>query len=227
MGKWALLGAGLTVSFALLTALIGSGMAQYAQLSAPPEAQRLQWPLQVENTQLVALELAEYEGPFYEDDSGEEVAGVTALVVENRGGTAVYQGRVELLRGDRWLIFDFTWLPPGAKVLVPERGRTPFQPLPVTGCKGWCTGIYPEYSGAVTAQALSGGIRLVNHTTQTVAQVSVVYRTFDKESGMYIGGIACAVDMQKLPPGDVLLDCPYRYSPEDTRLVGVLVTAEP
>lgn len=224
MGKWVVLAAGLAVSLCLLTGLVTGAAETYTQeLETQPVPELIALPCPVEGTELMLLELAEYEGPFYEDGSGEEVAGVCAAVIENRGGTTVYEGCVTLRDGGRELTFRLTWLPPGSKILVPEVGRKAFAQGEWISCTGWSTGIYPEYTGAVTALRLLDGISLTNHTTQTIGSVSVIYKRFDRESGMYIGGNAMSLEWTDLPPGTWMRDKPHRYERDSVRIVGILV----
>lgn len=225
MRKWMMLLAGLSVSAVLLAQLCRDGVLQYrsARAAEPSARQELELPLAVEGTQLVAVELAEYEGPFWEDGSGQEVAGICALVIENRGGIMASQGAVTLETEDARLVFEFSCLPPGARVLVPERNRAPAVQGGILLCKGWSAGIYPEITGAVTARA--GGMDslvLTNHTTQPIPNVTVIYKSYDRESDMYIGGVSHSLFLERLQSGESRIVNPPTYAAPYSKVVCVL-----
>lgn len=223
MHRWGMLAVGLCVSGMLLAALTSRVAADPPQ-EVPAAREAVALPCAVENTQLLIREPAVYEGPFWEDGSGEEVSDVFALVVENAGGTMILQGQILLETEAGTLEFVISWLPPDAVALVPERNRAPAREVRITGCSGWNTTIYPEMSGAVTA-AEQGLAELVfiNHTTQPITQVEAWYRSYDAQSGMYIGGRAERVRMVDLMPGEERKLSPYRYVKGYSRVVSILL----
>ncbi len=180
-------------------------------------------PYVVENTQLVIRELAVYEGPFREDGSAEEVAEVAALVVENTGGVMISHAWICVLTDQGILEFSLHWLPADGVALVPEYNRAPAGGYRILSAKGWNTTLYPEISGAVTADEQGmGELVFTNHTTQPIATVEAVYRAYDSESGMYIGGSAETVELTQLQAGESRSITPAYYACGYAKVVYIL-----
>ena len=81
------------------------------------------FPIEVSETALWVLQLTDYRGPFLEDPNSQETVHSAAILVENRGGLYISAGAVILQRQEDQLVFEIRDLPPGAKVLVLEKGK--------------------------------------------------------------------------------------------------------
>ncbi len=183
-----------------------------AEETPPTTIQAISLPCPVEDTALVAVGLARYEGPFWEDGSDDEVADVAALVIENTGGTHVAQGAVILDWGSDRLVFELSALPPGQRVLVLEKDRKAYLQTDFLSCYGWTRGVYPENMGIVTLEDMGGSsMAVTNHTQGEIAAVRILYKNFDSGSGMYIGGVSYTTLVTDLRPGEVRQITPYRY----------------
>ena len=159
MHKWGILAVGLCVGGVLFAALTRRVAAEPAAEFCITEPATIELPCAVADTQLVIRGTAVYEGPYWEDGSGEEVANVLALVVENTGGTMILQGQI-LLKTERGVLeFSVSWLPPDEAVLVLEKNRASAGDCEIYSCSGWNTTIYPEMTGAVTASEQGMGER--------------------------------------------------------------------
>ncbi len=223
MRKWEILVVGLCIC----GGLCGTGTAKEPARSPRP-VQKWEMPRTVENTKLLLRELAAYEGPFWEDGSGEEVADIAALVVENVAGVMISHAQIILETDKGNLEFSIHWLPADGVALVPEAHRAPADDYRITGCSGWSTTIYPEISGAVTAREQGlGELVFTNHTTQPIAGVKAVYRPYDPGSGMYIGGSAQTLELAWLRAGEERCVTPVRYACGYTKVVCILLTAGP
>lgn len=226
MRRWGMLAVGFCISGWLMGVLVLGGMEQYrtAYPASASEPLLRSLPLEVEDTPMIAVELVAYDGPFWEDGSGEKVAGVCALVIENTGGTMICQGEVALQTRDSVLEFSFSWLPPDAKILVPERNRASAGVYMLSGCSGWCMTMYPENTGAVTVYEQGmGQLAFVNHSTQIIERVEAVFKSWDPEAQMYIGGSACTVYVDRLLPGEERPTLPWRYVSGYSKVVCVFL----
>lgn len=219
MRRAMLLIVGLGTGSLFLVLLLVSVAEQYAAVQAqemPPLT--LSFPCQVTGTQLQAVTLVSYEGPFWEDGSDQEVAGIAALVVKNTGDLYLAQGAVILEWRDLRMVFELTALPPGTQALVLEKDKAAFrQDLP-KDCYGWEREEYPEYNGAVITK--EGGVLTVTNVTKTtVPLVTVRYKNYDASSGMFIGGITYTAEAQNLLPGETRAIAPYHYAYGHSRVV--------
>ena len=221
---------GLGGCAALLTLLCITVAAQYVRLQMSPVEcsqqqiiQQISFPCRVEDTGLLAVRLASYDGPFLEDGSDEEVTGVAALVVENIGEDMVYEGAVILSQGGRFLVFEVMALPPGGCALVLEKDRCPYALADIDSCWGWVergSGLMPQNLGV--QQLGRASLLFSNLTEDTICEATVLFKSYDPVSGMYIGGIAYSVRVGELAPGEVRLVTPYHYASGYSKVVGIL-----
>ena len=189
--------------------------------SALPADPLLSFPCCVAGADLRVLQLASYEGPYWESYGDEEVVDVAALLIENTGGFLA-QGAVVLEWEDRRMVFELRDLPPGARVLVLEKDRQRFFMGMPTGCYGWETESYPEDMGHVTAEDAGGMyIAVINHTEGIVPVAEICYRSCDPSSGMYIGGISYRVEVRDLQPGERRIISPYHYASGSSEILYV------
>ena len=176
---------------------------------------------------MTALRLACYQGPFWEDGTGDTVTNVAALTVENTGGQMISQGAVVLEWEHRQLVFEVSAIPPGEKVLVLEQDR---QALPAgfpDRCYGWTQQIYPENMGHVTAED-SGESALVitNHTTDVIPVVTICYKSRARDRNLYYWGVSYSVEVRDLQPGEKRVLTPWRYICGSSDVVQILTYTE-
>lgn len=190
------------------------------QAQEPTVPLTLAFPCTVEGTDLQVLELVSYEGPFWEDGSDEEVAGIAALVVENTGILQLAQGAVILEWGSARMVFEMTTLPPGARALVLEKDRTAFRRDLPEGCYGWSREEYPEDNGAVVARE-GNALTITNVTQSIVPFVTVSFKNYDTGSGIYIGGITYTAQENLLLPGETRTIVPYHYACHYSRVINI------
>ena len=227
MYKWSILAVGLCVGGVLFAALARHVAAESAGEACMTEPEVIELPCALRDTQMTVREIAAYEGPYWEDGSGEEVADVFALVVENTGGTVILQGEIFLKTEYGVLEFEISWLPPEGVALIPEKNRASFCGARILECSGWNTTIYPEMTGAVTAEERGmGELVFVNRTTQPISRVEAWYRPLDPQSEMYIGGSAQGVVLEDLQPGEERAVLPFRYAKGYSKVVSILLSAE-
>lgn len=212
----------------MLTMMGKGAMVQNVELTEPePQEQVLSMPCAVKDTQMVAQLLAYYEGPFREDGSDEEVAGVAALVVENAGGTMISEGAVILEWGNDRLVFELYALPAGERALILEKDQKTWREQQLTACYGWERREYPENMGHVSVTDAGAGCMLVtNHTDAAIAVARIRYKSYHEESGMYIGGICYETVVEALAPGEQRIISPYHYLCGTSRVVCVTVEAD-
>ncbi len=217
----AMMGGILLVAF-LLSVTWQWGRAHARELTAQP----LAFPCGIAGSDMTALQLVRYEGPFWEDDSEAEVVDTAALLIENTGGYLA-EGAVILEWEDGRMVFELYDLPPGEKVLVLEKDRQRFRRGMPTGCYGWETEAHPENTGFVQVEDAGGMCMTVaNRTDQLVPVVQICYRSWDPGSGMFIGGISYRTEVRDLLPGERRHISPYHYASGSSKIVQVVTWVE-
>lgn len=219
----------------LLIAGMGAGGAMFfllvlsvtAQCRAVPVAmpQVGVFPWTVEGTELVALELASYEGPFWEDGTDEEVACIAGLVVENTGALQAAKGAVILEWEDARMVFELSGVPSGARILLLEKDRSAFRTDPPVRCYGWSQEAYPEINAAVMT-AEGNALFLANLSKSEIPVITVQFKHYDTDSGMFIGGITYTAQAEALLPQEVRGILPFHYAPGHSRVVSITTPAE-
>lgn len=186
-----------------------------------------QLPAPVQGACLEVITPACYEGLFWEDGSNRPVSDVAALVVKNTGGCYIAQGAVIMDWEEDRYVFDVSWLPPGETVLLLEKDGKMFYPHEEARFYGWTSVCFPERTGMV---AISGeepdGVSLYNKTNTTLPEVTLYYKHYDQESGMYIGGITYTYTVSQLLPGQSAPQKLPNYAAGYSRVVCVLDAGE-
>lgn len=221
MRRAMLLITGLGTGGILFALLLVSVAEQYTVVKAqelPPVT--LVFPYPVTGTTLHAVALVEYEGPFWEDGSDEEVAGIAALLVKNAGDLQIARGAVILEWEDKRMVFEMTSLPPGTQALVLEKDKAAFRQGAPKKCYGWAREEYPEYNGAV--QVREGDVlTVINLTESVVPMVTVCFKNYDAAADMFIGGITYTAEARQLQPGECRTIAPYHYVCGNSRVVSI------
>ena len=184
------------------------------------------FPLDIAGSEMRALQLVQYEGPFWEDESEVEVVNTAALVIENTGGY-IAEGAVVLEWGEGRMVFELFDLPPGERVLVLEKDRQSFRQGTPSGCYGWETEAYPENTGHVTVEDAGGmHMAVTNYAAGVIPVVQIWYKSCDPGSGMLIGGISYSVTLRNLQPGERRHVSPYHYASGSSKVVQVVTWVE-
>lgn len=183
-----------------------------------------QLPQKVQGTDLLAHSLGVYDGPFMEDGSGEEVIGITALVLENTGDSMIEKGEVILKSNQGDLTFSFSMLPPGAKILIPEGSRQKLRPAYFTSVSGFGRILEGESLADRILIEERDMITLVltNIAEEETDQLTLIFKTIDSPSEIWIGGNIHEVSLPILAPGETVEISPYGYVQGYTKVVAII-----
>ena len=140
--------------------------------------------------------------------------GVAALVLRNTGKESVSYGQVTVETEEGSLQFEFTALPPGAKLLVPEKNRSPYRGGAV--CSARCeklvmTQMSMEEDKIRVAANGMAGIVLENITDRTLERVYLRYKPYLSQEEVYIGGVTYRMEVGSLLPGQPVEIIPERF----------------
>jgi hypothetical protein len=181
-------------------------------------------PELVSGSELRVQALVQYEGAYWEDGTGEYVSNVAALMLYNPSDADVSCGQVFLMLQDQEYVFEFTYLPAGGRLLVPEKNRLPYVRERVTHCR---TGemVFDNFGAEdkglrLTPNGLSG-ILLENTTQETMDQVTVLYKLYLAEQDVYLGGTTYAYTVENLSPGEIREIIPPKFVWGYSKLVDI------
>jgi hypothetical protein len=172
----------------------------------------LELPCVVRGSRLVVEKLVCYEGDFWEDGTDRYVTDVMALVVHNPGNTTIRRAELSVSQGERQLLFVITYLPPNSRVLVLERNQCGFAAESLTGCR--CIGLEEQSVEPQTDIRLeNAGIRnlWLYNDAEFPQQITLHYKRFDTEQGVYLGGITYQLAVGPIAPGKQRNVSPLRY----------------
>lgn len=185
-----------------------------AQTEVSSSEQESALPERVPGTQLRIQALVQYEGPYWEDGSGEYVANVAALMLHNASENGIAYARVTLVLEEQEYLFEFTYLPAGARLLVPEKNRLPYVRGKVTDCR--CGELITGDFGMEDSQLLlspSGmaGVILENPTDRDQENVCLYYKLYMDEADVYVGGTTYRQPVGRIPAGGKLEIVPEHF----------------
>ena len=189
---------------------------------AVPAKEHISFPFLLESTDLVVKGICAYDGPFWEDGSGQEVTGVTALLLENTGSYGMDRVWVVMQQGNRLLRFTANTIPPGATVAVLESDKAVFQKQDIDICYGWHRLQLDgwKHEEILLREIDMGTISLQNTTDETIRNIRLLYK--DSLQGMYIGGVTNMHTVKELLPGEIIAVDPERYARGNSKIICVL-----
>ena len=188
------------------------------------EANALTFPVEIPDVPLVAEELISYQGPYWEDGSGEQVENVAALMVYNPTEQMVQSAVFAVDAKQGTLYFYVSRLPPESRCLVLEKNRKGYI-SGVSDCRllsvRW---IHSELSAQqVNYVGLGPVVTITNREERMYSKVLVWYKRYVPEEGYYLGGSAYSACLLHLQPGEQRILKPQMYDSSCARVVRIEV----
>lgn len=181
----------------------------------------------VAGAMLIASGLLPYDGPALWDEG--EIGGVAALELWNAGDKLIRYAEVVVHQGERELTFAVTFLPPGGRVIVPEKAQQEYTRAAVTDISYPIVLPMEQETGAerITV-AESGAFSLVitNGTEKPRSCVRVFYKQYDARRGVYVGCTTYSAVLTDLKPEEIRTIMPYRYAAGYAKVVAVVAERE-
>ena len=171
---------------------------------------KLYLPCDVEQTPLRIMELRSYDGPFVEDGSCREVKDVAAVVLFNPSEQFLARGAVKVWQEGRLMVFAFSCIPPGGRVLVLESSAKAYEIGRIKNCWGWC--VVAEGTPTVQVEEVGRSVlAITNLLDKTAGEITVHYKNYDPEEKLYIGGISYSVTVYQVQPGHRVVVPAFMY----------------
>lgn len=207
---------GLLITLGLLGSLVAAAALQFS-VAACVTTSAIKLPCRAEQALVTVLELRSYDGPFLEDGSHRAVQGVAAVVVQNEGKSLLKTGAVKLRQGQELLVFSFSMLPAGQKLLVLEKTAKPYANRPITACWGWA--VAGETDRRIRAQEAGRTAVSLTNEAETALEAWAYYKHYDPVRCMLVGGISYRVHVPCLKPGHRVTLPAYGYQSGSSMLI--------
>ena len=171
----------------------------------------------------MAEELICYNGPYWEDGSGESVDNVAGLMVYNPTDRLIEFASFALEQGTQRLYFFVYHLPPMSRCLVLEYNRNSCDPGLVTACDElsirW---EQQEFSREqVDYVGLGPTMIIINRDARELRHVTVWYKQYIKSENYYLGGAVYSAHVFYLQPEERRSIWPEYYEAGCARIVGI------
>lgn len=179
-------------------------------VNIPEETDPFDLPMKIDCTSLTVRTMAIYDGPFYEDGSGQEVADVAALIVSNDSDALIpYANIVVDTENDR-LVFHAHMLPPKSVTLVPESSAKPYAPENIVNLYAWHTVKQEQTNGQIRITEQDDvTLRIENHSGKDLQDLTVYFKKYI--DGVYIGGKPFEFVIPSLEENDSIAVSPAYY----------------
>ena len=185
----------------------------------PAPSPTLELPCVARGSELIVEKILSYEGEFWEDGTNAYAVNIAALVVYNPAPYGIRKAEILICQGQRQLAFYISYLPPNSRVLVQERCRNAYAPGDLTQCRCTLLETLPWQDGALTVEdAGMDALLLKNETEAPLASVTLHYRLYSEEFGLYLGGISHQITASPLLPGESLRLQPAHYTKNRSRV---------
>ena len=162
------------------------------------------FPYAIPGTNLVIQSVRSYDGVFLEDGSNREVTGISAMVLQNSGKTAVEYAQITLNQGNSELNYKAVCIPAGATVVIQESNASQYLDSKYTSCSANVAEIATlEMSETLVKieEVENGTLLVTNLTDSAIPCVRVFYKFAFEKGSIYVGGITYTAELEGLEPG--------------------------
>lgn len=181
------------------------------------------FPTAIPGTDLLAMRLGCYEGPFLEDGTGRNVFNTALLEVKNTGSCMIRRAVIRLAAGECAYVFELTFLPPGETVLVLEKNGRPCGEAVITEIEGTQENAQKDtgLSEFSVTDLQIGMTRITNRSAKDFSDLRIYYKSSLGEDAYLVGGITHTYPLQDLKAGEsVIVNLP-NYAMGGSRIVAI------
>lgn len=203
-------------------ALPSTGIGSDAEGEVGPDG--LQFPIQVENSNIEILKILPYSGNYLEDGSDADISGVATIIIRNNGKTAVEYVDLILDRDGTKLQFTASAVPSGGTVVVQEKNKQSYNKGTYQGCSAKVAEVQKLGMSSKKVEVKEEGdqsLVVTNLTDQEIPAVRVFYKFHMEEEGVYVGGITYNVKLTSLKAGESQTVTPSHYLKDASEVVMV------
>lgn len=195
-----------------------------ATMSTGSTITQISFPYAIAGTNLLVEGIGIYEGPFLEDGSNRPTCNTAALMVKNISASSIERCGIILEIAGEVYAFEAYGIPPAQRVYIIEAEMKQYKTEPITICAGWSVEEdLTEMAQTLNIEECSGEyLKVTNITNQTLPAFRLLYKSFDCESGIYIGGVCQEIEVGELAAGQSVMIQPYRYVHGYSKVVGIM-----
>lgn len=163
----------------------------------------ISFPYAIPDSQLVIQQIGSYKGYFIEDGSDKAVSGIAAIVLTNKGSDLSFAG-IGIAQGKRSLGFSATQIPAGATVIIQEQSGAAYSKKdPYYSATATTTPVenFDKSEELVTVKDNGDNtISVINISGEKLSEVSVLFKNYLPDEGVYVGGITYNIKLTDLEP---------------------------
>lgn len=144
-----------------------------------------------------------YEGLYTEDESMEPIVDGAAIVLYNGGENMLEDVEVTLVTDGDDLVFSGTYLPAGERTMILAQEKAIFTNQKILEAEVRFDVVETPPAQDIAIVEWEGtGLRLVNNGADAVRDITVLYKTYYKEMGFYLGGLTNQAYVGSLEAGE-------------------------
>lgn len=200
----------------------------------PANQTGMKFPYTCPDSGLKILSMNKYSGYFIEDGMNYETYDSLAIFIENTTNKYIYYGRIYMKINDKsTAMFDFSYLEPGAKVVVQENTNLLFHATDKIEYssstinykadpeKPWLSA--KDIIKIETETAATTNIVVTNISGKAIKEIKVYYRNYI--DGVYQGGITYRSTFNSLKPNEEFHTMTFHFT-KHSKIIFVEVTYE-
>lgn len=191
------------------------------------EEVKLDTSILLHDMHLSAETIAPYEGPYWEDATGEQVSGIYAMKFTNIGEQCIRSAQLIFGNGTNELVFWLEMLPAGQSVIVAEQRMVPVAQGKVHFVDGTVSYVEEGLENTACVELVKSGdgvLQFKNTTDELLPLVRIFYRLTDGE-GTLLGGPCYSTMIDGIEAGSTA-SAEAEHWTEDCAIVTVLVVNE-
>lgn len=147
-----------------------------------------------------------YEGLYTEDESMEPIVNGAAILLYNGGEKMLEDVEVTLVTDGNDLVFSGTYLPAGERTMILAQKKATYTNQKIRKAEVRFDVVEtPPVQDIAVAEWEGTGLRLVNTGSDTVSDITVLYKTYYKEMGFYLGGLTNQAYAGSLEAGEDII----------------------
>ena len=181
------------------------------------------FPAALQDSRLVIEELRQYQGPYWEDGSGDFVEDVAALMICNPTDRMITFAAFAVETPEATLYFFAYRLPPQSRCLVLEYSRKSCDPQQALDCRELMVRWAAQELSREQINYVGFGpqMTIVNRDSSPLRRVTVWYKQYVPSEDYYLGGAAYSAHLFCVQPEEQRTVMPEYYDAAHARIVAI------
>lgn len=171
-------------------------------------------PCTIPGSSLVIQGISSYDGTFIENGKDSDISGITVIILQNSGKTAVEYANITMEREGNELQFEVSAIPAGGTVVVQEKNQIPFQKGTYSDCRATVAeldGFEMSEDQVKVEESGEQSLIVTNLTDENIPAVRIFYKFYMEDEETYVGGITYTAKITDLVAGKSVTVTPSHY----------------